>query len=178
MATVQECARCVGWLFETKSVTQIQRNYSKCHVTSKRPCIPSQIPRIACGGRSFLPLVLPVSTGRLSLVTPSNPPPCLKFYFCVSRLHLALFEVTWHLLYRNALASTFTRHNTTGFIFLWGYVKSNVFRTLVNGFDDLKSRIRNAIPADMLHRIWQEFEYRVDVLRATKGTHIEVYWSQ
>jgi hypothetical protein len=27
MASVQERARCVGWLFETKSVTQTQRNY-------------------------------------------------------------------------------------------------------------------------------------------------------
>jgi hypothetical protein len=26
IATVQERARCVGWLFETKSVTQTQRN--------------------------------------------------------------------------------------------------------------------------------------------------------
>jgi hypothetical protein len=62
--------------------------------------------------------------------------------------------------------------------FLWGYVKSSVFRTPVNGLDDLKTRIRNAIsaiPADMLHRTWQEFEYRLDVLRATKGAHIEVY---
>jgi hypothetical protein len=45
--------------------------------------------------------------------------------------------------------------------------------------DDLKTRIRNAIsaiPADMLHRTWQELEYRLDVLRATKGAHIEVYW--
>jgi hypothetical protein len=55
--------------------------------------------------------------------------------------------------------------------FLWGYVKGN-------GLDDLKTRIRNAIPAipaDMLHRTWQELEYRLDVLRATKGAHIEVY---
>jgi hypothetical protein len=62
--------------------------------------------------------------------------------------------------------------------FLWGYFKSNVFRTPVNGLDDLKTRIRNAIssiPADMLHRTWQELEYRQDVLRATKGAHIEVY---
>jgi hypothetical protein len=27
IATVQERALCVGWLFETKSVTQTQRNY-------------------------------------------------------------------------------------------------------------------------------------------------------
>jgi hypothetical protein len=42
---------------------------------------------------------------------------------------------------------------------LWGYVKSSVFGTPVNGLDDLKTRIRNAIPAipaDMLHRTWQE----------------------
>jgi hypothetical protein len=28
------------------------------------------------------------------------------------------------------------------------------------------------------HRTWQELEYRLDVLRATKGAHIEVYWGQ
>jgi hypothetical protein len=62
--------------------------------------------------------------------------------------------------------------------FLWGYVKSSVFRTPVNRIDDLKTHIRNvilAIPADMLHRTWQELEYCLDVLHATKGAHIEVY---
>jgi hypothetical protein len=62
---------------------------------------------------------------------------------------------------------------TTGF-FLWGYV----FRTPVNGLDDLKTCIRNAIsaiPAGMLHKTWQELEYGLDVLRPTKGAHIEVY---
>ncbi|XP_023717359.1 uncharacterized protein LOC111869808 isoform X1 [Cryptotermes secundus] len=40
---------------------------------------------------------------------------------------------------------------------LWGYIKSSVFRTPVNGLDDLKTHIRNAIsaiPADMFHRTW------------------------
>jgi hypothetical protein len=55
-----------------------------------RPRIPSQFPRIACGGRSFLTLVLPVSTGSLSLVTHSNPPPCMKFYFCAFKVTLGL----------------------------------------------------------------------------------------
>jgi hypothetical protein len=62
--------------------------------------------------------------------------------------------------------------------FLWGYVQSNVFRTPVNGPDDLRTRIRNAIsaiPEDMLHRTWQELEYRLDVLRATKEAQIEVH---
>jgi hypothetical protein len=61
---------------------------------------------------------------------------------------------------------------------LWDYVKSNVFRTPVNVLNDLKTRIRKAIldiPADMLHRTWHELEYRLDVLHATKGAHIEVY---
>jgi hypothetical protein len=44
--------------------------------------------------------------------------------------------------------------------------------------ETLKTRIRNAIsaiPADMLHRTWQELEYHLDVFRATKGAHIKVY---
>jgi hypothetical protein len=64
--------------------------------------------------------------------------------------------------------------------FPWGYVKSSWFPTPVNGLDDLKTRNRNAIsaiPTDMLHRTGQELEYRLDVLRATKGAHIEVYCS-
>jgi hypothetical protein len=56
-----------------------------------------------------------------------------------------------------------------------------VFRTPVNGLDELKTRIRNAIsaiPADMLHRTWQELEYRLEVIRATNAAHIEVYWDE
>jgi hypothetical protein len=44
-----------------------------------------------------------------------------------------------------------------------------------------KTRIRkaiSAIPTDMLHRTWQELEYRMDALRATKGVYIEVYLGQ
>jgi hypothetical protein len=65
-----------------------------------------------------------------------------------------------------------------GDFFLWGYVKSIVFRTIVNGLDELKTRIRNAISAilaDMLHRTWQKMEYSLDVLCATNGDQIEVY---
>jgi hypothetical protein len=31
-----------------------------------------------------------VTTGRLSLLTPSNPPPCLKFFFCAFKVNLGL----------------------------------------------------------------------------------------
>jgi hypothetical protein len=40
----------------------------------------------------------------------------------------------------------------------------------------LRDRITHAlqaITADMLHRVWDEFDYRVDVYRVTQGAHIE-----
>ena len=62
--------------------------------------------------------------------------------------------------------------------FLWGYVKDIVYPTKVRDMTDLRQRISNAIAAideAMLQRTWQEIEYRLDVLRATNGAHIEVY---
>jgi len=41
---------------------------------------------------------------------------------------------------------------------------------------ELKVRIRTAIEtttADMLHTVWNELDFRVDVCRITKGAHIE-----
>ena len=32
------------------------------------------------------------------------------------------------------------------------------------------------ITEDMLENTWREIDYRLDVLRATKGAHVEVYW--
>ena len=43
--------------------------------------------------------------------------------------------------------------------------------------DDLKVRIRAAITTvdiDMLRRAWTELEFRLDVVRATRGAHVEV----
>ena len=62
--------------------------------------------------------------------------------------------------------------------FLWGYVKNIVYRTKVLHITDLKQRISNAIAIineAMLQRTWQEIEYRLDVLRVTKGAHVEMY---
>ena len=41
---------------------------------------------------------------------------------------------------------------------------------------ELRDRIIHAlqtITTDMLHRVWDEFDYRVDVCRVTQGAHIE-----
>ena len=62
--------------------------------------------------------------------------------------------------------------------FLWGYVKDIVYRTKVRDVSDLQQRIIEAldtVTVDMLARTWLEIEYRLDILRATDGAHVEVY---
>ena len=58
--------------------------------------------------------------------------------------------------------------------FLWGYVKDKV-----PDITNLKARITDAfatITEDMLENTWREIDYRLDVLRATKGAHVKVYY--
>lgn len=62
--------------------------------------------------------------------------------------------------------------------FLWSYVKDTVYANTVREFQDLRARIvetLRTIPPDMLQRILRELEYRLDILRVTKGAHVEVY---
>ena len=62
--------------------------------------------------------------------------------------------------------------------FLWRYVKDKVFSTPVPDITDLKARITDAfatVTEEMLENTWREIDYRLDVLRATKGAHVEVY---
>ena len=57
-------------------------------------------------------------------------------------------------------------------------IKDIVYRTKVWDITDLKQRISYAIATideAMFQRTWQEIEYRFDVLRVTKGTHIKMY---
>jgi len=62
--------------------------------------------------------------------------------------------------------------------FLWGYVKDKVFSTPIPDITNLNARITDAfatITEDMLENTWREIDYRLDILRATKGAHVEVY---
>ena len=62
--------------------------------------------------------------------------------------------------------------------FLWAYVKDKVFSTPVPDITNLKARITYAcatITEDMLGNTWRQIDYRLDVLCATKGAHVEVY---
>jgi len=53
-----------------------------------------------------------------------------------------------------------------------------VFSTPFPDLANLKARITDVfatITEDMLENTWREFDYRLDVLRATKAAHVEVY---
>ena len=57
--------------------------------------------------------------------------------------------------------------------FLWGYVKNKVFvPPQLMSIPDLKNRITAAVETitpDLLSRVWQKLDYRLDVCRVTKG---------
>jgi len=53
-----------------------------------------------------------------------------------------------------------------------------VFSTPVAYITNFKARITDGIATvteDMLENTWRETDYRLDVLRATKESHVEVY---
>jgi hypothetical protein len=56
--------------------------------------------------------------------------------------------------------------------FLWGFVKDSIYvPPLPTSIHEIRDRITHAlqaITADMLHRVWDEFDNRV-----TQGAHIE-----
>jgi len=62
--------------------------------------------------------------------------------------------------------------------FLWGYVNDKVFSTPAPDITNWKARITDAfatVTKDVLENTCREIDYRLYVLRATKGAHVEVY---
>jgi hypothetical protein len=62
----------------------------------------------------------------------------------------------------------------------WWYITSVKDSVYIPPFamflKEIRDRITHAlqtITADMLHRVWDEFDYRVDVCRVIQGAHIE-----
>ena len=77
----------------------------------------------------------------------------------------------------DTLVTTIARYHPLDF-FLWGYVKDKVFSTPVTDIANLKARKTDAfatITEDVFENTWRETDYRLVVLRATKGAHVEVY---
>ena len=71
----------------------------------------------------------------------------------------------------------FVLHVTPKEVVTRGYVKDKVFVSpQPMSIPDLKSRITAAVETitpDLLSRVWQELEYRLDVCRVTKGAYTE-----
>jgi hypothetical protein len=62
--------------------------------------------------------------------------------------------------------------------FLWGYVKNIFYEVKIKDFQHLKARIMDTVATvttNMLQATWNEFEYRLDICRATKGARIDIY---
>jgi hypothetical protein len=61
--------------------------------------------------------------------------------------------------------------------FLWGYAKERVFvPPLQLDIHELKLRITAAVETidrNMLERVWDELDYRLDICQVTNGAHIE-----
>jgi len=92
-----------------------------------------------------------------------------------------MFVGFWmHHLWSDTLATTIAGYHSPPpyDFFLWRYVKDKVFSTPVQDIKNLKARKTNAfatVTEDMLEKTWREIDYRLDVFRATKGAHVEVY---
>lgn len=62
--------------------------------------------------------------------------------------------------------------------YLWGHIKTSVYRTKPRNIDELKQRITDsvaAIPAAHLHNAFREFEHRIRLIIVNNGAHVEVY---
>ena len=62
--------------------------------------------------------------------------------------------------------------------FLWGYVKTRVYKTPVPDLKNLKHRIRQAfgeVTNIMRDNTWRELASRLQMLQENGGSHVEVY---
>jgi hypothetical protein len=62
------------------------------------------------------------------------------------------------------------------FYFSW-YVKQTVYSVRISNIKHLKQQIKEvaaSVNPNVLGRVWQEIEYRLDVCRATNGAQIEL----
>jgi hypothetical protein len=61
--------------------------------------------------------------------------------------------------------------------FLWGYIKERVYvPPLPADLDELTNRITvavNSVTEDSLRCVWDKLSYRVEVVRAAGGGHVE-----
>jgi hypothetical protein len=62
--------------------------------------------------------------------------------------------------------------------YLWGHIKTNVYRTKPRSIDELKQRITDsvaAIPVQHPRNAFREFERRIHLIIVNNGAHVECY---
>jgi hypothetical protein len=115
---------------------------------------------------------------RLQILQQLKPTEKLNLYdFCYNFLgKLADDDTIMNKLVFNDEATFRLSDLTPIDLFLWGFVKDNVYvPQLLTTLDELKTRIREACAntdQEILHDVRQETKYRFDVARATHGAHI------
>jgi hypothetical protein len=101
----------------------------------------------------------------------------------MGRRHISapILKITWTEMDRqkwpNRLASYVARFNPTGFLLL-GLCEEHCLPVKINDLQHLKARIKDSVATvtlNMLQATWNEVEYRLDICRAIKGAHIEIY---
>jgi hypothetical protein len=61
---------------------------------------------------------------------------------------------------------------------LWDYVKNIAYQVKMKDLQHLKALTKDAVATvtqNMLQATWNEVEYRLDICRANKGAHTEIY---
>jgi hypothetical protein len=95
--------------------------------------------------------------------------------FCVLHFEVSRSVITVQREFRARFKKDAPHKNRD--FFLWGFVKDSVYvPPLPTSIHEIRDRITHAlqaITADMLHRVWDEFDYRVNVCRVTQGAYIE-----
>ncbi|GBN39706.1 hypothetical protein AVEN_217452-1 [Araneus ventricosus] len=147
MATVHEKAMCVLWFFETKSVITSQRRYRTTY--KKDPPSDNSI-------RRWLTQFQETGTVRFDTERERKDRALRRKMLIASKKGLLAVH-----------------GNQRDEIF-----KNIVYKSPVPSLDELKRRIVTAIQnvtLQMLENTWREIELRFDVLRATKGSHVQIH---
>ncbi|KAJ4442309.1 hypothetical protein ANN_12177 [Periplaneta americana] len=185
MWTPQQKAFCVLSLAEHRSIIRVQRLFRRQYNLRPREAVPTIIgpyffAEKTVTANTYLDMLQLYAVPQLpdgAIFQQDGAPP--HFANMVRTFLDEQFPARW--IGRGSPYITWPARSpdlTPPDFFLWGFVKDQVYRTPVRDLADLQERIYaavNNVTPQMLHNTWVEVEYRLDISRATNGSHVEVY---